>query len=62
MNKRLKYTGKAGAKASPSRQAGGIDLSSLFNVATQALAANQTSLNQADTTKTMAITWCKPSI
>jgi hypothetical protein len=27
----------------------GLDLASLFNVATQALAANQTSLNQADT-------------
>lgn len=30
-------------------QARGIDLTSLFNVATQALAANQSSLNQADT-------------
>jgi len=28
---------------------GGLDLSSLFNVATQALTANQSSLNQADT-------------
>jgi hypothetical protein len=49
MNRNLKYSNKAGAKASPSRQPGHIDLSSLFNVATQALAANQTSLNQADT-------------
>src|SRR5262245_37781656 len=30
-------------------QARGMDLGSLFNVATQALAANQSSLNQADT-------------
>src|SRR5262245_44648953 len=29
-------------------QMGGLDLTSLFNVATQALAANQSSLNQAD--------------
>jgi hypothetical protein len=30
-------------------QTRGLDLSSLFNVATQALTANQSSLNQADT-------------
>lgn len=34
---------------STSSQAPGMDLGSLFNVATQALAANQSSLNQADT-------------
>jgi hypothetical protein len=33
----------------PAGKAGGMDLSSLFNVAAQALAANQASLNQADT-------------
>lgn len=33
----------------PSGQTRGMDLSSLFNVAAQALSANQTSLNQADT-------------
>ncbi|MFT3893318.1 MAG: hypothetical protein QM730_16955 [Anaerolineales bacterium] len=30
-------------------RSGGLDLASLFNVATQALAANQSTLNQADT-------------
>ena len=33
----------------PNAKPGGMDLSSLFNVAAQALAANQSSLNQADT-------------
>jgi hypothetical protein len=49
MNNSLKYPDKAGAKGTPSQQPGHIDLSSLFNIATQALTANQTSLNQADT-------------
>ena len=33
----------------PNAKTGGMDLSSLFNVAAQALTANQSSLNQADT-------------
>ena len=33
----------------PNAKPGGMDLSSLFNVAAQALTANQSSLNQADT-------------
>ena len=33
----------------PNAKPGGLDLSSLFNVAAQALTANQSSLNQADT-------------
>jgi hypothetical protein len=36
-------------KPTPAGKAGGMDLSSLFNVAAQALTANQASLNQADT-------------
>ena len=36
------------SKSDPQPQMGGMDLASLFNVATQALAANQSSLNQAD--------------
>jgi len=41
---------KAGAVSrTPAGQTRGMDLSSLFNVAAQALTANQSSLNQADT-------------
>lgn len=41
---------KAGTVSdSPAQSTRGMDLSSLFNVAAQALAANQSSLNQADT-------------
>lgn len=39
----------AAVTRAPSGQTRGMDLSSLFNAATQALAANQASLNQADT-------------
>ena len=53
MNKNTKSAGsnaKAGLKNPAAQpQTRGLDLSSLFNVATQALAANQSSLNQADT-------------
>src|SRR5215510_6672439 len=36
------------SKSDSQPQMGGLDLTSLFNVATQALATNQSSLNQAD--------------
>ncbi len=49
-NKKRTASGKkAPASSTPQQQARGIDLGSLFNVATQALSANQSSLNQADT-------------
>ena len=49
-NKRRTASGKkVPASGTPQQQARGIDLGSLFNVATQALSANQSSLNQADT-------------
>jgi len=52
MTRRARSSGKKGGSvsgASSQPQAkGGMDLGSLFNVATQALAANQSSLNQAD--------------
>jgi hypothetical protein len=49
-NKKSTASGKNAPASSTSQpQARGIDLASLFNVATQALSANQSSLNQADT-------------
>ena len=49
MNKQTGSRGKAQLKRTASQpQTRGSDLASLFNVATQALAANQSSLNQAD--------------
>jgi hypothetical protein len=50
MNKRTTSRGKSGARKSAAVPVErGLDLSSLFGVAAQALAANQSSLNQADT-------------
>jgi len=50
MNRRPRSGGRKMGSGSPaSQQAPGMDLGSLFNAATQALAANQSSLNQADT-------------
>ncbi|MDQ3007718.1 MAG: DAK2 domain-containing protein [Chloroflexota bacterium] len=49
MNRRPRSGGRKMGTGSTSSQAQDIDLGSLFNVATQALAANQSSLNQADT-------------
>ncbi|MGB8982874.1 MAG: DAK2 domain-containing protein [Anaerolineales bacterium] len=53
MDKKSKSTGTSARaalrKVPPRAQARGMDLSAIFNVATQALAANQSSLNQADT-------------
>jgi len=49
MNRRPRSGGRKMGTVSTSPQAAGMDLGSLFNVATQALAANQSSLNQADT-------------
>jgi len=52
MTRRARSSGKKGGSASGAssqpQAKGGMDLGSLFNVATQALAANQSSLNQAD--------------
>lgn len=50
-NRKISSSGtKAGAVSrTPAGQTRGMDLSSLFNVAAQALTANQSSLNQADT-------------
>lgn len=49
-NKKSTTSGKKGpASSTPHQQARSIDLGSIFNVATQALSANQSSLNQADT-------------
>lgn len=49
MNRRPRSAGRKIGPGNISSQAQGMDLGSLFNVATQALAANQSSLNQADT-------------
>ena len=51
MNKGMRSQGKkvSNKTASQSSQERGLDLSALFGVAAQALAANQSSLNQADT-------------
>src|SRR5829696_1763588 len=50
MNRRPRSGGrKMGSGSTSPQQAPGMDLGSLFNEATQALAANQSSLNQADT-------------
>lgn len=48
-NKKSTASGKKVPASSTSQQTRGIDLGSLFNVAAQALSANQSSLNQADT-------------
>lgn len=48
MDKKIKYPSKSTVKKNTSVPTGSIDLSSLFNLATKALAANQTTLNQAD--------------
>ncbi len=50
MNRKPTARGKARTtKTPPASQERGLDLSSLFGAATQTLAANQSSLNQADT-------------
>ena len=49
MNRRPRSGGRKMGSGSTSSQSPGMDLGPLFNVATQALAANQSSLNQADT-------------
>lgn len=50
MNKETGSGKTTGASRSASQpQAGGLDLASLFNAAAQALAANQSALNEADT-------------
>ncbi|MEO7840642.1 MAG: DAK2 domain-containing protein [Anaerolineales bacterium] len=48
MNRRPRSAGRKMGAGSPSSQAQDMDLGSLFNAATQALSANQSSLNQAD--------------
>lgn len=44
----IRRSGTSGRATAKPKQAGGMDLSALFGVATQALAANQGKLNQAD--------------
>jgi hypothetical protein len=48
-DRKVSPIGKKAETVSNTQQTRGMDLSSLFNVAAQALAANQSSLNQADT-------------
>jgi hypothetical protein len=48
MNKKVRTSSTKAASRASSQQTRGLDLGSLFNVATQALSANQSSLNQAD--------------